>query len=223
MIFRADEEQSRGYARAERYLIPMDFTEEQRERSLAELQRIVERCGPVVESYPSWHPLVAQNQDQRSPIVFPEERGGYAGLDHTILFVNGFVTCPYDDGQRVVDSVEAFNTGFDEIATIKTEILKVPFYADRTTPILVYCDWHRPLLQDRTIPKSLAIPLMLEQEVPCWRTAELAETWETMRPYFLGAPHGSRSSLFLNQETGQALKNVWNALIKTEMFGPVKD
>jgi hypothetical protein len=48
-----------------------------------------------------------------------------------------------------------------------------------------------------------------------------AETWDTMRPYFLGRPHGSRSSLFVNQETGQAIKKVWEALTHTDMFGPI--
>ena len=67
-----------------------------------------------------------------------------------------------------------------------------------------------------------AMPLILEQEVPCWKWSERAETWETMRPYLLGTPHGSRSSLFVDQETGQAIKKIWNSLIHTGMFGPVK-
>lgn len=32
----------------------------------------------------------------------------------------------------------------------------------------------------------------------------------------------SRSSLFVSQETGQAIKKIWDALIFTEMFGPIK-
>ncbi|MGB5235252.1 MAG: hypothetical protein WBN85_08775, partial [Candidatus Macondimonas sp.] len=72
------------------------------------------------------------------------------------------------------------------------------------------------------IPLSIAMPLILEKEVPCWHWAEVAETWETMRPYFLGRPHGGRSSLFVSQETGQAIKKTWNALIFTGMFGPIK-
>jgi hypothetical protein len=32
---------------------------------------------------------------------------------------------------------------------------------------------------------------------------------------------GSRSSLFVNQETGQALKNLWTTLIETGMFGSI--
>lgn len=75
---------------------------------------------------------------------------------------------------------------------------------------------------DGSIPTSLAVPLLLEIEVPNWRNAEVAETWETMRRYILGQPCGSRSSLFVNQETGQTLKSLWNSLIYTGMFGPIQ-
>ena len=72
------------------------------------------------------------------------------------------------------------------------------------------------------IAKSWAVPLILEHELPCWRCGRLAEVWETMRPHFLGCPHGSRSSLFVHQETGQVIRNIWNALIHTGMFGPIR-
>ena len=75
---------------------------------------------------------------------------------------------------------------------------------------------------DGTIPLSIAIPLILEHEVPGWRQSSLAETWESMRELLLGRPHGARSSLFVNQETGQAIKKIWNSLIYTGMFGPIK-
>jgi hypothetical protein len=77
------------------------------------------------------------------------------------------------------------------------------------------------LLNDGTIPKSLAVPLMLEFELPQWRSSEVGETWETMRSYLLGSPHGQSSSLFINKEVGTAMKNVWNSLIYTGMFGPL--
>ncbi len=48
------------------------------------------------------------------------------------------------------------------------------------------------------------------------------ETRETMCPYILGTPSGNRSSLFVNQETGQSLKKIYNALIDTGMFGPIR-
>lgn len=59
-------------------------------------------------------------------------------------------------------------------------------------------------------------------EVPCWKWAEVAETWERMRPHFLGMPCGKRSSLFVNQETGQAMKKIWEALIYSGMYGPIR-
>ena len=108
------------------------------------------------------------------------------------------------------------------VATLTAERLDVELYASGTTPILVYCEWNTPQPMDGMIPKSIAVPLMLEQEVHCWRESDFAETWETMRPYFLGRPYGSRSSLFVNQETGLVLKKIWNALINTEMYGPIK-
>ena len=79
-----------------------------------------------------------------------------------------------------------------------------------------------PVLPGGTIPLSIAMPLLLEKEVPCWRWSQVAETWESMRPFFLGRPHGSRSSLFVTQEAGQSIKKIWEALIYTGMFGNIK-
>ena len=108
------------------------------------------------------------------------------------------------------------------LATITAECLDAQLYHPGTTSVLVRCHWNQPLPTDGMIPKSWAVPLILEHELPCWTSAQVAESWETMRPYFLGCPHGSRSSLFVNQETGQVIKNIWNALIHTGMFGPIR-
>jgi hypothetical protein len=62
----------------------------------------------------------------------------------------------------------------------------------------------------------------LEKVLPAWRWAERAETWETMRPYLLGEPHGSRSSLFVAQDTALAMKKIYEAMVETGMFGPSK-
>lgn len=221
MAFRADESARAGYEYVENYFILRlrDLDRFERERSKQALLDVVEECGDVVDSYPTWHPLVS-NYNGRQFVTTPSEQCGYKGLEHTRFFVNGFVTCTYGDGQNVIDSVKALP--INPIATITAKKLDVTLYNPDVTPILVKCDWHKPLLMDGTIPLSIAIPLILEKEVPCWRFSEVAETWESMRPYFLGTPHGSRSSLFVNQETGQAIKKVWNALIYTGMFGPIK-
>ena len=221
MAFRADEAARIGVEEVEAYLVPRarDADETQRARSREALWDIIDELGPVVDSYPTWHPLVC-NHDSRHPTTTPSEQCGYTGLDHTRFFAKGFITCPYGDGQDVLDSVAALP--YHPIATISAEKLDVQLYNPNATPILVKCNWEKSLGMDGMIPLSIAMPLLLDKEIPCWQWAEVAETWESMRPYFLGRPHGSRSSLFVNQETGQAIKKIWNALIYTGMFGPIK-
>ncbi|WP_260435126.1 MULTISPECIES: hypothetical protein [unclassified Burkholderia] len=204
------------------YLVPraQHLGESERARSREALLEISDRLGPAVDGYPSWHPLVRNYKDDTYPVMHPNEECGYRGLDHTRYFANGFITCPYDDGQTVLDSVNALP--YHPAARISAERLDVKLYNPSCTPILVECEWAEPLNPDRTIPLSVAMPLLLEKELPCVWRAQVAETWESMRPYFLGRPYGSRSSLFINQEAGQALKKVWEALIYTGMFGPIK-
>lgn len=221
MAFRADEAARSGYDEVERYLVlrARDADEFQRERGRKVLREIADQLGPVVGAYPTWHPLVC-NHDDRHPVTTPSDRCGYKGLDHTRYFVSGFITCPYGDGQEVIDSVAKLP--YHPAASITAERLDVKLYNQQATPILVKCNWNTPLPMDGMIPLSVAMPLLLEKEIPCWKWAQVAETWETMRSYFLGSPHGSRSSLFVSQETGQSMKKIWEALIYTGMFGPIK-
>lgn len=219
MAFRADESASNGFKAVKNYLISKNIEAGERERSESKLIEIVEKYGPVVDAYPSWHPLVAHHKDKHFPARSPNANCGYNGLDHTRYFVNAFISCPYGDGQHIIDSVEELP--YSHIATITAERLDVQLYQPDATPILVTCDWNRPISSDRTIPASIAIPLMLEKEIPNWERAQVGETWDTMRPYFLGSPHGSRSSHFVNQETALTMKKVWNLLINTGMFGPI--
>lgn len=219
MAFRADEAAASGYERLKTYLIPRHLSPTERSRSEKVLSDVVDVCGPAVEGYPTWHPLV-RNHDGRNPETYPSNRCGYKGLDHTKYFAHGFITCPYHDGQDVIDSVQRLPS--HPAATVTAERLDAPFYAEGATAILVRCEWSEPLEVGHLIPKRLAVPLMLEQELPCWRWAERAETWETMRPYLLGEPHGSRSSLFVSQETALAMKKIYIAMVESGMFGPVK-
>lgn len=221
MAFRADEAARIGHEEVEAYLVPRarDVEEDQRKRSKETLQDIIDKLGPVVTAYPSWHPLV-RHHDNRYPVTTPNRDCGYKGLDHTRYFAHGFITCPYGDGQEVLDSVAALPV--HRVASITAKKLDVTLYHPKATPILVECGWYKSLEPNGMVPLSIAIPLLLEHEVPCWQWSEVAETWETMRSYFLGRPHGSRSSLFVSQETGQAMKKIWNELIYTGMFGPIK-
>lgn len=219
MAFRADEATQNGFERARSYLVSRSFTAAERERSEKGLLEIIDECGPVVEGYPSWHPLVS-NHDDRRPETYPSDRCGYQGLDHTIYFAHGFLTCPYVNGEKVAASVYDL-PGHPRVA-ITAEVLDIPFYNTGTQPVLVRCEWDTPLEPNGLVPKSLAVPLMMEQELPVWRWASRAENWETMRPYLLGAPHGSRSSLFVSQDTALAMKKVYMAMVESGMYGPVK-
>jgi hypothetical protein len=220
MAFRADEAAQIRRDQVERYFLKdlKEVEASERERSRTTLEAIIDEIGPVVDAYPTWHPLVF-NHPPREPITTPGEHCGYRGLDHTRYFANGIITCPYADGGEVIDSVDALPENF--AATISAEKLDIHLYNATTTAILIRCEWAKPLLADGTIPASIAMPLLLEMELPCWRWAKFGESWETMRPLFLGSPHGSRSSLFINQENGQKMKRAWEALVATEMYGPV--
>lgn len=219
MAFRAGESAERNYEEAERYLVPpsMYANDVERRHAKETLWDLAHELGPVVDAYPTWHPLVSNNRN-RFPVTRPSRECGYEGLDHTKFFAHGFITCPYNDGQAVIDSVKKLPR--TDVAHISAERLNVKFYQPGTTAILVRCDWRRDL-PNNMIPISLAMPLLLERELQFWKGAEVGETWETMRGYFLGQPNGSRSSLFVNQDTGQKMKKIWEALINTGMFGPI--
>lgn len=218
-VFRDEEARERGFEHAKRILIPREGTPGDRKKALEALQDLVDELGPVVDSYPSWHPLVAQPD---GPISFrtPHARYGYEGLDHTIFFAHGFVTCPYPHAvEKVISSVEAIKV--PDVATLTAECIDSPLYSTATTTIVVRCNWKQPLDPGKLVPKRLAIGLMLDTEIPHWHHAEVAETWETMRGHFLGEPHGARSSFFVSQETAMAMKRIWISLIESGVFGPV--
>lgn len=224
MPFRANEEITNGRRDALAKLLGRSIEPNRLERSTKDLHELLDRYGPVVQAYPSWHPLVCDKPDHRSPETLPSDRSGYRGLDHTVYLRGGFITCPYGGGDDVLKSVDEISRrdATKGVAHISAEKIDAQLYHPGATPILVTCEWQRPLNRDGTIPTALAIPLLLERELPCWRDAEVAENWKTMAPYILGRPYGSRSSLFVNEETGQALKAFWNHLINTGMFGPIR-
>ena len=218
-VFRENEARDRGFEEARRYLVPREGTPAQREKALQVLHDLVDELGPVVDFYPSWHPLVAQH-NPRHPVRSPSEQCGYEGLDHTVHFAHGFVTCPYVDGSPVLASVEQIKVPHG--ASLTAELIDAPLYNTGTAPVVVRCEWDRPLDMGKLVPKRTAVGLMLDQEIPGWRWSELGESWDTMSGYFLGGPHGARSSLFVSQETGMAMKRVWLAVTESGVFGPVR-
>lgn len=219
MAFRADEAAARGLEKAKSYLTPRHSSNADRDRIDEFLLEVVNSCGPVVDAYPSWHPLVAQ-YDNRHPVRTPSIDCGYRGLDHNVYFVNGFISCPYENNKNIIESINQIQ--YEACVDVFVEDIDLPLYHDGTKPILVRCEWDPNFVNGHFISKARAVPLMLEKELPVWRWAERAETWETMRPYLLGTPHGARSSLFVDQDAGQAIKNAYNILVESGMFGRIR-
>ena len=219
MAFRYEEAREDGFEHVRKYLISPLLTPAERNRATEVLERLVADFGPVVAGYPTWHPLVA-NSDPRSPITTPCAELGYDGLDHTVFFAHAFVSCPYVDGEAILRSVESLPK--HECADVTAERMDVTFYNSGTAAILVKCDWHENLEQQNFVPKRVAVPLMIKEEMRGWAGSVFAERWETMSPYLLGRPHGARSSLFVSQDTAMAMKRAYMALVESGMFGPLR-
>jgi hypothetical protein len=239
MPFRSAESAEEGAKNAVLFLT-RHLAPDLREPSAERLRAIIAEHGPVVTGYPHWHPLVSHSLNPRAPVTDPRiniiDEKGHSLLDHTILLRNGFITCPYNDPQELIKWVQglekrtrqrlqedSFRFGaqihLENDATLCAELLDFPLYAENASPVLVTCQWSKDLDRDGMIPASIAIPRLLEIELPSRHHAEVAETWETMRSYILGQPCGARSSHFISPETGTKLKTMWNTLMSSGAFG----
>lgn len=228
--FRAAAEATRAYQHALSYFVERLEDQQQRETGRQSLQDIVNEIGPVIEAYPIWHPLVSKQRINHGNTTFTSVSqpsntrnhfgGCYEGLDHTMFFLNGFITCPYPHAtQSVIESAEKI---IHPLATITTRQLDVKLYNSEATPILVKCDWELQALETFDENGRISLPVamfcILDAMGTDWYHCEYVGRWESMRPYLLGCPHGTRSSLFVNHKTGQSITKFWNLLIRTEMF-----
>lgn len=225
-------------------LVPYDGTPEQRKEAKDCVLRLIESYGDVVDGYPLWHPLMGGESLKTSYAItngnqytFPSQRNGYDGLDHTICFRNAFVSCPYrgaGGADKLIKSVE--NLPKTDVATITAERLLEPLYATggesiedkpitAADPILVVCNWNERHYPDASgmVPKRTALGLMVADAVRNWENAQCGEPWEYMMGCMLGSPHGEVSSLFVDMETGRAIKKLFNTINDVGLFGAVRD
>lgn len=221
-MFRQEENQSSGLAKAKNYLIDRlgsEVDRSEKEQSLKRLKEIEQQLGPVVDAYPLWHPLVSHYENAHSPAIHPKEDIGYLGLDHNIYFRNGFITCPYGNPEKIIDSVN--NLPSKPTAKISAELITdVYFYQKSAHPVLVRCEWNvRPIATEGFIDASVAAPLMMEQLLRDWHESRFDESWEFMKSYILGQPHGATSSHFVTRQTGTMLKKIYNSMVSTGMYG----
>jgi hypothetical protein len=182
------------------------------------LDGIMNELGHATDAYPEWHPLLTAPENPIGRNVFSlSQLPAYEGMDHTIEFVRGFITCPYSDAvaKKLVENVS-------EIDGLHAYQLDAPLYSDHAYPVVVEA-MDVVLEADGTIRGRDVLQWFLYTTVAHAKGAQVAETWWTMRPYLLGHPHGSRSSLFVNQHTGAHIRKILEALNNSGIFGPIKE
>ena len=131
-------------------------------------------------------------------------------------FVRGFITCPYSEDQanKLVDDVNL-------LPELHAYRLPDPLYADNAYPVVVANEVE--LEADGTIRSRDALRWFAQQTIKDAQNAQVAETWWNIRSLILGRPHGSRSSLFVNQHTGVHMRKILEALNNSGMYGPIKE
>jgi hypothetical protein len=183
-----------------------------------QVERLIQVLGNAVDRYPDWHPILTA-----PPRVFGEHISSvlylktYEGLDHTTEFVRGFVTCPYSDtaADRLVDAV-------CRVPGLEAHRPDDPLYSDGAYPVVVEAVGVE-LEADGTIRSRDALAWFAQQTASQAAGAQVAETWWNIRTNILGSPHGSRSSLFVNQHTGAHMRKILEAMNASGMFGPIKE
>lgn len=182
------------------------------------VESLIEELGNAVDVYPDWHPiLTAPPRDGSEHIGSLTQVATYEGADHTTEFVRGFVTCPYSDegADKLVERVR-------QVAGLDAYRLEQPLYADRAHPVVVVAVDVK-LEADGTIRSRDALAWFVKLSAAEATVAQVAETWWNVRSLILGSPHGSRSSLFVNQHTGVHMRKILEAMNASGMFGPIKE
>lgn len=189
-----------------------------REAGRLQVEELIADLGNSTDSFPDWHPiLTVPTQHEHRRVSSLSQVNAYRGIDHTVGFVRGFVTCPYSS--EVADKlVEAVNA----IRGLRAYRLKTSLYMDKTSPVVVEAI-NVELDADGTIKGRDVLAWFVRQTASEAFSSQVAETWWTLRSSLLGAPRGSRSSLFVSQHTGLHMRKILEAMNNSGMFGDVKE
>lgn len=181
-------------------------------------ESLLDQLGNAVDYYPDWHPILTAPQQETSQHIYSlSDLRVYRGIDHTVEFVRGFITCPYsaEKADQLVSSV-------NEAPGLSAFRLEEPLYADGAFPVVVVASYVE-LEADGTIRSRDALAWFVRQLAKDALTAQVAETWWNIRSNILGGPHGSRSSLFVNQYTGVHMRKILETMNSSGVFGPIKE
>lgn len=215
MEFRAPTVANQQNARAIEYLTKSLSDPEAGRRQVEEL---IAELGNAIDFYPDWHPiLTAPPRHNSNHVSSPSQLRTYDGIDHTVEFVRGFVTCPYSD-RDAVQLVEAVS----QVPGLRAHRLAEPLYSNHAHPVVVEA-YLVELEADGTIRSRDALRWFVQQTIKEAEGYQVAETWWNIRSSLLGRPHGSRSSLFVNQHVGNHIRKILEAMNESGMFGPIKE
>jgi len=182
------------------------------------VEQLFSELGNAIEKYPDWHPILTSpprsSSEHRSSL---QQIEAFKGLDHTIGFVRGFVTCPYSE-----EAAESLVNSVKTVPNLSAHRLLKPLYSDQAYPVVVAAA-NVELEGDGTIRSRDALSWFVSLSASEAANAQVAETWWNIRSYILGSPHGSRSSLFVNQHTGAHMRKILEAMNESGMFGPIKE
>lgn len=180
------------------------------------LEKLIEELGSAVDRYPDWHPiLTAPPRRGFDHVSSLQQIETYSGIDHTKEFVRGFVTCPYSP-----ERADRLVTAVSKVPGLHARRLDEPLYADDAHPVVVVA-MEVDLEGDGTIRSRDALAWFAKQVTAAASGAQVAETWWNIRSNLLGTPHGSRSSLFVNQHVGMHMRKILEAMNDSGMFGPI--
>ena len=182
------------------------------------VEQLIADIGNAIDGYPDWHPiLTSPTQDSGEFSSGLQRTEAYRGLDHTVKFVRGFVTCPYSEvaANQLVGAVNA-------VPNLEAYRLSKPLYSDNAFPVVVVAR-NVELEADGTIRSRDALRWFVSCSASDAANAQVAETWWNIRSCILGTPHGSRSSLFVNQHTGAHMRKILEAMNESGMYGPIKE
>jgi hypothetical protein len=181
-------------------------------------KEILDELGNSIDTYPEWHPILTlPTSTLGESVQFISDINAYKGIDHTEYFVKGFVTCPYSE-----DTANNLVENINKIEGLRARRLEEHLYHDTAYPVIVQA-WDIVLEADGTIRSRDVLAWCAQVLVKDARNAQVAETWWNMRSSILGSPHGSRSSLLVNQNTGGHMRKILEALNNSGMYGPVKE
>lgn len=182
------------------------------------LAELMVELGNAVDSYPDWHQILTAPKEQSNGHIYSmSDLKIYRTCDHTREFVRGFITCPYSESEanRLMNEV-------NKIPELQAYRPDGPLYADNAYPVVVLA--HEIALEaDGTIRSRDAIRWFVQQAAKEADTANVAETWWNIRSLILGQPHGSRSSLFVNQHAGAHMRKILEALNNSGLYGRIKE